>query len=309
MAAVAPRRAVAPPPADDGINFGDLSFYSGGFSLPEGDYALLFNVKMHDGFGTNKKGPMRLGVMVDAHSLTDPSADVRQVFYSMGSGADKSYAPNPETGKGLVAIPGGPGGGANNSTNWAILLKSLYDAGLPQGTFRNDLTVLDGIHVHMVLVPEPEERKGFQQATGEAGTEPRVDRKIPVVSEIKDDGKPWEGTGGIPAAGAKPKAAAKPAAKAAPAAAAKPAAQPAAATDDDVQTAAIDSVAAVLGGSPAGVLKAILKTKTFNHAKETFGDDMAQAVVDTYFSTDANLATVLDQLEYKIQGLKVVPAA
>lgn len=292
--ATAIRRAApapTPQPATDGVNFGDLGFYSGGFTLPEGDYTLTFKVQNFDGFGTGKKGPMRLGVMLDAQAS---DGEVKQVFYSMGSKADQSYAPNPSTGKGLVPIPGGPGGGLNNSTNWMVFLKSLYDAGLPQGVFTNDLGVLDGVKVHMVQIPEPEDRKGFQSATGEAGQEPRQNQKIAVVSEILDGGKPWE-TG---QAQTKPAAAAKPTAAPAPVQEAS--------ADDDVLTAALAGLEVVLTKSPNGCTKLLARTGTFAAVSGAYSAEMATAVIDTYFSSDDALNTALGQLGYKVAGPKVV---
>src|SRR5512140_2727496 len=112
-----------------GVNFGDLGMYVAGGGLPEGDYALEFGVQMYQAENQQgvKQGPPRLGVMVIAHSLTDPAArgeNAKHQFYSMGSNADKTFAPNPETGKGLVLVPGAAGSTLNNSTNWSLFLKS-----------------------------------------------------------------------------------------------------------------------------------------------------------------------------------------
>ena len=71
------------------VNIGDLGTFVAGGGLPEGQYALEFEVqnyqaKKADG---STAGPSRLGVMVTAHSLTDPSAEPRNQFYSMGTKA------------------------------------------------------------------------------------------------------------------------------------------------------------------------------------------------------------------------------
>lgn len=311
------RKPLAPRPVE-GVNFGDLGFYSGGFSLPEGDYALEFNAVMFAGTkqdGT-PAGPERLGVMVNAHPLR--GGDMQQQFFSMGSKAHLSFAPNPETGKGLVPVPGGPASGANNKTNWFLFLKSMYDCGLPQGIFSNDLIVLDGIHVHTQQVPEPEDRKGFQAQTGEAAQEERRSGMVPIVSAILDDGKPWEGTGGIPEADAPapapvaklpvklaPKAPVKPIARVAPVAAASVAE----ATDDEgVMTAAINGVTEVLTASPNGISKLLLRTGTFKAVTAVNGGPVAQQVLDTYFQTDEALNSILNQLGYASVGGQVKPA-
>jgi hypothetical protein len=228
----------------------------------------------------------------------------------MGSKADQSFAPNPETGKGLVAIPGAIGQTLNHSTNWALFLKSMYDSGLPKGIFSNDLSVLDGVHVHLQNVPEPEERKGFaQSATGEAAGMPQDDRKrtIAIVTEIKDGGMPWEGGGGVPAAGATPTSAKAPAK--APVKAATPAPVAAETADtEDIHTAAIDGVTDVLTKKPNGCPRLALRTGTFNAIKSKHGEDMAANVINTYFEgADAaeSLSNLLGELGYVIEGTTV----
>lgn len=301
----------------DGINFGSLDFYTAGGGLPEGDYVLFFTVQNYQAMKANNTpaGPQRLGVMLEAYPLSNPVADaVKHQFYSMGSTADKSFAPNPDTGKSLVAIPGGPGGSSmNDSTNWAYLLKSLYDCGLPAGIFTNDLTVLDGIHAHVTPVPEPEERKGFQGAqTGEATNEPRKAQTIAIVTEIKDTGKPWEGTGGLPEAPAA--APVKPGVKALPKAVAPVKAVVAApvaaqADDSDVMTHAVNGISSVLESNPLGMTKLLLRTNTFKNLTASAGAPVANQVLATFFGDDASLNAILGQLGYAVAGAAVKPVA
>lgn len=311
-------RKVAAAAASAGVNFGSLDMYVAGGGLPEGDYVWTeLTVKMHQATdrttGANKGAP-RLGVMITMLPLHDPKDEnMREQFYSLGSSADKSFAPNAETGKGIVPVPGGPATTLPNSTNWAILLKSLYDCGLPEGIFLNDVSVLEGTHVHMVNIPEPEERKGFvnKAATGEAPMEERRNSTVAVVGEIKDDGKPWEGTGGLPEAAPAPKVVAKPAVKAGVKVMPKPAAAPApapAGDEDEVKTAALNAMSAVIEKSPNSVSRLLLKTGTFKGVQSTYGDDMAQAVMDTFFSADDVLNALLGEFGYSIQGAVIKPA-
>ncbi len=284
----------------EGPNFLDLGMYAAGGGLPEGDYVWTdLTIQMFAGFSQTSKGPSRLGCMITMKSLNDQSAEERQQFYSFGSSADKSFAPNPETGKSIVAVPGGPGSTLNNSTNWALLLKSLYDSGLPVGIGTNDVSVFEGLHVHMMNIPEPAERAGFQSKTGEAAEE-RKPGTVAIVSEIKDDGKPWEGTGGL---------AAKPAAKAKAAkTVAKPAPEPEAeSADEDVEAAAMSAISTVIGKTPTGMPKLLLRTGTFTAVKNSSGPDMAQAVTDTYFATDDALNTLVGQVGYQLKNGQILP--
>lgn len=296
------------PQAAAAVPFGDLGFYSGGGGLPDGKYAMEFNVMMFQAQSQSgeRKGPARLGVQVKAYPLNDP-ANPHEQFYSMGSKADQSYMPNPETGKGIVPVPGGPGGNLNNSTNWMYLLKSLYDSGLPQGVFVGDVSVLDGIHVQVTNIPEPEERSRFQSNTSEVAGD-RKPQTIAIVSEILDDGKPWEGSGGIPTEAAPvPVAAVRPGTKPAvvapkpTAARSAPVAEPEpSAGDEDLQTEALNAITAVLSKSPDGMPRLSLRQEAFK-AAGTMGD----AVLKAYFSNNNDLNGILGQLGYTLKGAMV----
>jgi hypothetical protein len=313
--------AAPPPPVAEGPNFGDLSFYSGGFLLPEGDWALEFNVQMHQGTDKNgtPKGAARLGVMLTAYPVANGAlaGEPQEQFLSMGSKAHESYVPN-DTGKGLAKVPGGPGS-VTNKANWWYFLESLYNTGLPVGIFTDDLSVLDGIWVHTQNIPEPEERKGFgTAATGEV-QEQRFNNKMPVVSEILEGGKPWEGTGGIPTA-----AAAAPKATVAGRIAPRPATtraqappSPAATTgdDEDVKNAAINGITSILmfeqpkGVYPNanGIKKLLLRTGTFKAVNTAVSPEMGQAVMDAFFSDDASLNGLLGEMGYHLVGNDVKP--
>ena len=85
--------APAPSAIPVGVNFGEMGMYAGGAFIPDGDYALEFNVVMHQPKDQNgvPKGPTRLGVMVDFYPFSNPTDDGKlQQFYSMGSKADQA---------------------------------------------------------------------------------------------------------------------------------------------------------------------------------------------------------------------------
>ena len=305
------RKTVAP--ATSGFNFGDMSSYSSGGGLPEGDYVWtdltveMFQPTKQTG---EKVGPAKLAVKITMAPLG--GGEAREQHYSLGTNAHQSWQPNPETGKGIVAVPGGPGTPPNASTNWAFLIKSLIDSGLPNGILQDDLSVLEGIHVHMANVPEPEERKGFVSKTGEAG-EVQAAKTIAVVTEIKDDGKPWEGTGGVPTEQAANKPNGKTAAHAAttrpaPSRTATAPTPAAPAASEDLETAAITGISAVLEKNPNGVGKLILRTSTFKAVSTAQGQEMAQKVINNYFNSDDNLNGILNQLGYKVTGTQVTAA-
>lgn len=293
------------------VSFGDLNSYAeGGFDIPEGDYAVFHTVRMWAGTKADgsSAGPLRLGVMLDLYPLA--GGDKLEKFLSMGSKADQSFAPDPDTGKGVVPVAGGPGAAMNNKTNWIMYLKSLYDSGLPVGVFDNDVSTIDGVWLHIQSVPEPEERKGYGAKTGEVEQERRVG-KVPIATEIKDDGKPWEGTGGIPeeapaaapkAAAAKPKVtAAKPGPKPVPA---KPVAVVTGDDDEALKATALTAMASVLEKNPKGCAKVVLRTGTF---KAISDEAEANKVLETFFGSDEALGNMIGQLGYTVSGMMVKP--
>lgn len=301
------------------VNFGDMSMYTAGVMIAEGNYACTFTVQMEPETDNYKPKVPRIGVMLEAHSLTDP-AEVRTKFLAWGKKAHEIFAPNPDTGKGVVLRAGVQGGGTIPSqSNWGVFLKSLYDSGLPIGIFTNDLSTIDGIHVHLANIPESDERKGMKNKkalTSEVEEEPKFDGPSTTlaVTEILEGGAPWEGGGGIPEVAAKPNG--KPSgtngkagavvtktpikAKAAPTAAAE-------VSEEDIMAAAINGVTAVLEKNPNGVGKMILKMGTFKAVTASDGDALAQAV-QSFISDDAALGSVVEQLGYMVEGLKIVPA-
>lgn len=321
-------RRVSPPPAQSGgsVAFGSDGFFTGALGLPEGNYAISFNTALYQPTkqdGTPSKTPAFLAVIgtfypIDANgnSLGEPTEHP----LGCGTNAHESFLPSAD-GKGFDAVPNGKSAGIWNLSNFGIFFESLKSAGMPRDLVTSSFDVIDGIWCHVQNIPEPEEKKAAakraRSKTGMAGImgggdqEQERDRTVLVVSEILENGRPWEGSGGIPEVGAP--AAKAPAKKAAPAPAGRrPAAQtPVAAPALDEETvgnAALEAIAGVLGNAPSGMAKAKLKVDTFAAVKKSSGDDVAQLVMETYLSDDATLAAVLEQVGYKVQGLFVKPA-
>lgn len=314
-------RKPAPAPTV-GVAFGALSFYAGGSRmLPRGLYAMEHDIHMFTptkADGTPSGKASFLAVQLTAHPIDEEGNSTGEAIVqqlSMGSKASLSFAPHPETGKGLVLVPGGPSSTLPTNTNWQLYLKSLYDAGLPEEVLSDDFSVIDGIWVRTDNVPEPEERKGYgtAAATGEASQEQNQGPKlVPTVIEILENGKPWEGTGGIPDAEA-PKAAPAPAKKTAPAkpapAAKKvaPAPAPAPEADEDEQTAASNAITSVLEKNPNGCTKIALRTGTFKALQASHDAETTKAIMDSVFANDDSLNAVLADLGYQVAGIQVKP--
>lgn len=304
-------------------NFLDPSFYSGGFTLPAGSYAMEFNVVLYEFIKANgqKAGDSTLGVMVVAHNLKDPT-QVHDQFLSMGRKAKESFQPDPETGKRLVPVPGGPASGLNNQTNWFFFLDSLFKCGLPMGIISNDLSVLDGIHVDTAVIPEPEERKQLSlQSTSEVPEE-RKNKTIPVVVAIHDDGKPWEGTGGIPQAPAgQPKPAVKPNGQGngkgngqthmpiAPPATAAPVTGAQETDEESFRLLAIDAMGNLLSDekNSKGIKKTKARIEVLKAIDKAHGGEVSAMVGELFMSSDQGWNKILNDLGYTITGLDIIP--
>ncbi len=330
--------------ATNGVNFGELEQYSGSTFIPAGKYCVYHNVVLHQAVDKTTqapKGPPRLGVMIDFYPLANPVEEAKiQQFYSMGSKAHLTYAPNPDTGKGVVLVPGGPQSNLNDKTNWFFYLDSLYQSAMPKGVFTNDLTTIDGVWVTITHVPEPAERAGFRSNTAEVQQEERKPGLIAVVSQIEEGGAPWEGGGGFPAApvaaaapapravaarpgppSARPNGAPAPATKAP--AAPRPAARPVAAVappppaqvsgldPEDIKAWASTAINESIVKKPNGLPKTILRNETFKYLEKEAGAEVAGAVITSFFEAggEANLMTVLGELGYTAQGPQVKPLA
>lgn len=349
-AAKRPGSPAAPsaPVADSRVGFGGDDFYSGGGGIPEGNWILYFDTVIHQ--YTNQSGapsgPPFLAVRAAAYPLEAPDSEPTLGYYSMGTKAGLSFAPNADDeGKSLLAIPGGPASGMSDQSNWNIFRRSMLDCGLPKGVFTNDLRAIDGVWVHIVHVPEPESRKDMPANTGDTQEQVRTPRKISVVGEIFDEGKPWEGTGGMPEAApaaptppakvtrmpARPGApAASPArvgppvaptakgpatrapgrAPARPAAAAPPPPNGEATSEDGgLLNAAQLAATSVIETMPNGIPKLVLKSGVFKEAGKVHGNEVATQILDTYWASDEALEGLLSTLGYTLNGPRVEPAS
>lgn len=319
--APARRPAAAPPAPVNRVNFGDELFYVGGglFDLPEGDYAVYFETVIHtptkqDGTASGK--PSFLAVKATHYPLA--GGEPHESILSMGQkpAVLQSFQPTPD-GKGLAAVPGGPSTTIGGKTNWGMYRKSLIDSGMPKDALGDSFESIDGVWVHAMSVPEPEDRKSFKKnaATSEVVEEEKDfgPKMIPVVTAILDGGKPWEGTGGMPdataapvPAKAAPRAAAPAAARPAPARTAAPAPVAAAAAepDADLYDIALDAMTSVLAveANANGCTRVTLRTGTFKTVSTKHGQDVANSVVNTYLNDEAALNGVLGVLGYKAEG-------
>jgi hypothetical protein len=197
----------------------------------------------------------------------DDSGDETDQYWSMGNAKD--WIPS-DDGKRLVAV--GSATTLKTSSNGAILLTSLVNAGFPEDKIGDDISVFEGMVAHMVRIPAPK-RPGLKKRVREDGRE--FEDTVLTVGEIIS--LPWEKkkAKGAP----KGKAAAKGAPKKA---AAKPAAD--AGADDDVNDAAVAFMMGALAeAGDDGLTKKELPTMAFQALKD---DPNRNAIVQLVYQDD-----------------------
>lgn len=297
------------------VPFLRLETYSTGGGIPDGDYLWVdLSVLMHT--PTKKDGTVvgapRLAVRVtmDPPNGAQTVEERREQTYSMGTKAHLTYQPDPETAKRIIPIPGAPAASIYEGSNFNLLLKSLYDSGMPQDYAMDDLRSLEGILVHITSIDEPVERAGFRtQNQTEVQDAPKKPSKIPVVSQVIK--APWLGN----MAAAAPVPLTKPAVPHAVTPISNVAASvvpvngtPAPAAGQpilDEESAAVQAIMEILDASPGNkTSKLNLQTGAFRILKSHPGK---QSIMNTYFANNDNLAALLSQLGYGINAGAIAP--
>lgn len=161
--------------------------------------------------------------------------------YSMGSAQD--WAPS-ENGKELMSV--GKATAIRTTCNGGIFLQNLVDAGFPADDLGTDISVLDGLKVHVIRIPAPE-RPGLKKK------DKRFEDTILVVDDIL----------ALPGEKAKSKTKSKTKAKG------KDKAKDKAPDGDapDVNDKAVDTVVTILAGNDGSVTKKALPGKIFQVLK------------------------------------------
>ena len=117
-------------------------------------------------------------------TLTGDEVDGEQEqYYSAGSARDFAAS---KDGKELMSI--GSRTSLNDSSNAAIFLKSLVDAGFPEDDLADDITALVGVCCHVKRVPAPE-RKGLKKREGDRESTVLVVTELNEAKKAKGKGK------------------------------------------------------------------------------------------------------------------------
>lgn len=324
-AAAAAPVAAAPQVVANLLDILNPSAYSGGFNIPEGDYALELIAQMEPPRkdGTVSRYGNRPGVLVVAHPRA--GGDAIEQFLSLGNKAKGSWVPTAD-GKGFAPLAGGPGNSPNRSANWVVFLDSMLQCDSAIAGLGSSLSVLDGTWVHITPMPEPEDRKGFKSkaATGDGGEEEEQQefkgpRFIPNVTAILEGGKPWLGGGGFgpatPAAPAAPAAAPRraPVAAAPPVVVAAPVEE--LAGDNEELIDVVNNALAEVLTKPEhlkGLKRMKLRMEVHGLINAKYDAQTATDALNTFFAQDNALLSVLGPIGYKLSAAgpqaDVVPA-
>lgn len=297
-------------PKYDVVSFGDSTLYTAGAAIPDGKYALKFSHVIDR--GKDGKGAERLAVRVKFYPLPySAEAKVLEHTYSMGKAAHLSMRPHPDNPYQLVKVPDGPNPNFNDNTKWAIMKNSLHQSGMEEGVLTDTFETINGVHVVIANQPAPKEWSEIgknSDLAGEGGAQANTNRPamIPVVSMIEDDGKPWEGGGGIPTGDEAPATAKK--------STAKPASKPVAAKGkksdgEDIAEIAELGISAWMAKNEEGCSKTALKAGAFAWISKNHDEDTANKFMEEVAEDADTLATILGRLGYEIKGIKISPAA
>lgn len=217
--------------------FAPSSFAVGGGLLDDVDVVVKeASIAMFDYNGTR---PDAVPAILFKLAVKD-GEDVDQ-YFTVGKSSD--WMPS-EDGTKLVAI--GRATQINMSSNGAMMLKSIVDAGFPEGKISDDITCFQGMEGHVMRVPAPKR--------GMAPKAPRADGKVyeeTILVFATITKLPWETKKAAPAAG---KAAPKAAGKAAPAPEPKMEGEDAG-EGDSLEDRTQGILLEILGENPAGIKK------------------------------------------------------
>jgi len=83
----------------------------------------------------------------------------------------------------------------SKSSNFALLMNSLVDAGYPAGKITDDVSAFTGLSCHVIRVPEPE-RPGLNRAKRKSADGREYENTVLIVSEIHK--LPWESDAATP---------------------------------------------------------------------------------------------------------------
>lgn len=189
------------------ISLRPSSFAIGGSLLDDVDVTYE-RARFGYGYGDGKDGGDAVTLQV---VMKDSDGNEHFGYYSIGQG----FVPS-ETGKavddnnGKFLVPVGDKTAPNNSSNFALLLISMVNAGVPEDLFDGDISTIEGLVGHVNRVPAPKRNNLPTRPGQKAQNDPTILLFTTLISLPGETKKPVAGKAGAAKPGVKP-AAGKPA--------------------------------------------------------------------------------------------------
>ena len=197
-----------------------------------------------------------------------------QQYFSLGKATD--WLPSDD---GKTLTPVGKATGLANSSNWAIFVTALVNAGFPENKIEDDITCFEGLEGHVDRIPAPE-RKGLVNK--------KEDATVLVMTKIHK--LPWEKKGKKGSGSSSSKSSSN--GKNSPSSSSD--------TGSAVTGKASSFILGVLAKYPDGIEKSLLPTEAFSMLKD---DPDRNAIVKLIFEDE-----FLNSSEnWKLEGGKVLP--
>lgn len=189
------------------ISLRPSSFAIGGSLLDDVDVTYE-RARFGYGYGDGKDGGDAVTLQV---VMKDSDGNEHLGYYSVGQG----FVPS-ETGKavdddnGKFLVPVGDKTAPNNSSNFALLLISMVNAGVPEDLFDGDISTIERLVGHVNRVPAPKRNNLPTRPGQKAQNDPTILLFTTLISLPGETKKPVAGKAGAAKPGVKP-AAGKPA--------------------------------------------------------------------------------------------------
>lgn len=183
------------------ISLRPSSFAIGGSLLDDVDVTYE-RARFGYGYGDGKDGGDAVTLQV---VMKDSDGNEHFGYYSIGQG----FVPS-ETGKavddnnGKFLVPVGDKTAPNNSSNFALLLISMVNAGVPEDLFDGDISTIEGLVGHVNRVPAPKRNNLPTRPGQKAQNDPTILLFTTLISLPGETKKPVAGKAGAAKPGAKP---------------------------------------------------------------------------------------------------------
>lgn len=236
-----------------GVSLRPTSFAAGGGLLDDADVTIT-RARFAIGYGSNNTGGQGQDATTLHLVLTDGDDTQHDQFYSCGNGFVPSETGDEET-SGKELVPVGDKTAPSGSSNMAMVVNSLVNAGLPEDLLDSgDISAIEGVKGHVMRVPEPK-RAGLPAREGKNAGREKTVLIFTTVTGLPGDAKAAKAKPATTGKGPQPVPAKAGTAKATTAAAVE--------ANDDLKDELAGHLYTVLADAPDGLKKVALVPALF----------------------------------------------